>query len=102
MSGTTDQQLRGSKRARQRRVLLAMGLPSHQRQVGIAHYAREAGWILDSRLLAFHAIDREQEYIDSSRYNGVLALMSKRAPWLPPFIKSLQLPVVDMWADYAD
>jgi LacI family transcriptional regulator len=102
MSGTTDQQLRRSRHARQRRVLLAMGLPSHQRQVGIAHYAREAGWILDSRLLAFHAIDREQEYIDSSRYNGVLALMSKLAPWLPPFIKSLQLPVVDMWADYAD
>jgi LacI family transcriptional regulator len=102
MTGTTTQTHRGRSPDRKRRVMLAMGLHSHERQIGIARYAREAGWVLDARLLAFHAIDREKEYIDSSRYDGVLALMSRLAPWLPPLVKSLNLPVVDMWADFPD
>jgi LacI family transcriptional regulator len=101
MSARSIQQSKGKKRrARKRRVLLAMGLQSYERQLGIAQYAREAGWILDSRLLAFHAIDRDKQYIDSSRYDGVLTLMSKIAPWLPPLIRSLKTPVVDLWADF--
>jgi LacI family transcriptional regulator len=77
-----------------------LGLQSYERQLGIAQFAREAGWIVDSRLLAFHAIDRDRQYVDSSRYDGVLTLMSKIAPWLPPLVRSLKVPVVDLWADF--
>jgi LacI family transcriptional regulator len=87
---------------RRRRVLLAMGLQSYERQRGIVRFAREAGWVMDSRLLSFHAIDREREYLNSSRYDGVLTLMSRLAPWLPPLVRSLRVPTVDMWADYPE
>ncbi|HEY7087273.1 MAG TPA: substrate-binding domain-containing protein [Tepidisphaeraceae bacterium] len=90
----------GQQQRRHRRVLLAMGLQSYERQRGIVRFAREAGWVMDSRLLSFHAIDREREYLNSSRYDGVLALMSRLAPWLPPLVRSLGVPTVDMWADY--
>lgn len=83
-----------------RRVLLAIGFPSPERQAGIARYAREAGWMLDSRLQSFHAIGQDQEYLNSSRYDGVLALCSKASPWLPELINRFSVPVVDMWLDY--
>lgn len=79
-----------------------MGLQNHERQSGLVRYAREAGWIIDSRLLSFHAMGQDQEYVGSSRYDGVLALMSRVSPWLPALVKSLGVPVVDMWADYLD
>ncbi len=82
------------------RVLLAMGLQSHARQAGIVRYAREAGWVVDSRLVAFHAVGQEREYIQSSAYDGVLALLSLASPWLVPLVRKLRIPVVDMWNDY--
>ncbi|MBC7783853.1 MAG: DNA-binding transcriptional regulator [Burkholderiales bacterium] len=85
-----------------RRVLLAMGFSSYQRQAGIVRYAREAGWVVDSRLLSFHAIDRDREYLNASQFDGVITLMSRAAPWMPDLIKTFSVPVVDMWIDYLD
>lgn len=84
-----------------RRILLAMS-PNHERQVGIVRYAREAGWIVDSRLGAFQAIDRGREYISSSRYDGVITLTSRTSAWLPPILNSMNMPVVNMWGGYPD
>src|SRR5689334_3294735 len=85
---------------RRRRVLLAMGIPSHQRQAGIIRYAREAGRSVDARLLSFHAVGQDQAYLDSTHYDGALALLSVAEPWLVPLVRRLRVPVVDMWAHY--
>jgi len=83
-----------------RRILLAMGFASHLRQAGITHFAREAGWIVDSRLLAFHAAGLDREFVRGARYDGILALCSRASPWMRRLIKRFHVPVVDMWADY--
>src|SRR6516162_10992978 len=64
------------------RVLLAMGFQNPQRQAGIVRYARRAGWIVDSRLLAYHAQGQDREYLSNARVDGVLALCSRAAPWI--------------------
>jgi LacI family transcriptional regulator len=81
-------------------VLLAMGIHSHERQAGIIRYAREGGWLVDARLLSFHAVGQDQQYLSSTHYDGVLAMLSLAATWLVPLVKKLNVPVVDMWADY--
>src|SRR5688500_17772779 len=91
-----------SSRGGRRRILLAMGFPNHERQLGIIRYARGAGWILDSRLFSFHAIGQDLPYLESSHFDGVLALCSRAAPWLLELVSRMTIPVVDMWADYAD
>jgi LacI family transcriptional regulator len=87
-------------RVQRRRILLAMGFQSYERQTGIIRYAREAGWILDARLFAFHAVGQDWSYLRCSNFDGVLALCSRAAPWLVRVVKQLSIPVVDMWADY--
>src|SRR5581483_11546514 len=52
------------------------------------------------RLLAFRAAGQDRQYLESARYDGVLALLSMAAPWLVPLVRKLRVPVVDMWADY--
>lgn len=77
-----------------------MGFQSHERQAGIIRYAREAGWNVDSRLLSYHAIGQDRAYLGSLAYDGVLALCSRAAPWLPGLLRGFTVPIVDMWADY--
>jgi LacI family transcriptional regulator len=79
-----------------------MGFMSSQRQAGIIHFAREAGWILDSSLPLYHAVGEELDYLDTTQYDGVLALCSRAAPWLPDLLRRFTVPVVDMWADYPE
>jgi LacI family transcriptional regulator len=82
------------------RVLLAMGFQNPQRQAGIVRYARRAGWIVDSRLLAYHAQGQDREYLSNARVDGVLALCSRAAPWIVDLVKQFKVPIVDMWSDY--
>jgi LacI family transcriptional regulator len=70
--------------------------------MGIVRYAREAGWIVDSRLIAFHAIAREREYLLSSHFDGVITMTSKMSPWIQPLVASLNVPVVNMWVDFPE
>jgi len=91
-----------AKLPRRRKVLLAMGFISHPRQTGIVHYAREAGWIVDSSLPSYHAVGEDLNYLDIAQYDGVLALCSRAAPWMPDLLRRFAVPVVDMWADYPD
>jgi len=79
-----------------------MGFMSSQRQTGMVHYAREAGWILDSSLPLYHAVGEELDYLDTAQYDGVLALCSRASPWLPDLLRRFTIPVVDMWADYPE
>ncbi|WP_428938148.1 substrate-binding domain-containing protein [Fontivita pretiosa] len=85
---------------RRRRVLLAMGFLSPERQAGIVRYARQAGWIVDWSLPRYHAVGEDQQYLHASQYDGVLALCSKASPWLPELLRNFTVPVVDMWSDY--
>jgi len=77
-----------------------MGFLSPERQAGIVRYARQAGWIVDWSLPRYHAVGQDQQYLDASQYDGVLALCSKASPWLPELLRTFTIPVVDMWADY--
>jgi LacI family transcriptional regulator len=80
--------------------MLVVGAPFFaERRAGIARYAREAGWVLDSRLTAFQAQGREAEYIASSRVDGVISMVTSGAPWVLKCIRQMDVPVVDMWYD---
>src|SRR5271154_4515195 len=77
-----------------KRVLLAMGAYlSHERKIGIARYAREAGWILDSRLSASHARPRQRDYLASSRADGALTMLNPDEPTLIDIVKPLRVPI---------
>ena len=87
--------------SRKRNVLLAMGFYTHERHAGIAHYAREAHWMLDCRLLAFRASGaRHLQYLSGSRYDGIIAYMSIESPWLRHLVRNAKVPVVDLGMDY--
>src|SRR5690242_3410646 len=88
--------------ARKRRILLVMGLASHARLMGIARYASQAGWAIDSRLVTFHALGRQTEYVASAEFDGVIALLSWAAPWQPALVSALDVPVVDLWLNYPE
>src|SRR4051794_15406722 len=101
--GTDAMSRRAVQSPRRRpRILLAMGFPNHERQLGIIRYARRSGWILDARLFAFHASGQDLPYLESSHFDGVLALCSRAAPWLRELVGKMRIPVVDMWADYPE
>src|SRR5882757_2930043 len=86
-----------------KRVLLAMDLAqTPERRAGIARYALEARWIVDSRLAAFLVQGHEQEYMASSRIDGVLSMMTRHVPALHQLVSKLKVPVVDLWHDYPE
>jgi LacI family transcriptional regulator len=93
--------LRGTL-SRRRKILLALGIANVERQTGIVRYAREAGWVIDFSLLLYHAVGEHQEYLDTAQYDGVLAICSKAAPWIPDLLAKFKVPIVDMWADYPE
>src|SRR5688572_17119456 len=90
----------GATGARKRNVLLAMGFYTHERHAGIAHFAREAHWMLDCRLLAFRASGaRHLQYLSGARYDGIIAYMSIESPWLRDLVRAARVPAVDLGMD---
>jgi LacI family transcriptional regulator len=75
---------------------------SPERRAGIARFAVEAGWILDSRLDAFLKQGLEREYLTGGAFDGVISMMTKRLPALKDIVLSLNVPVVDIWHDFPE
>jgi LacI family transcriptional regulator len=93
-----------SNSRRRRRILLALELSGENvdRRVGIAEYAREAGWILESRLMAFLAIGRHKEYLASIPIDGIISRMLNSRPELHELVASAKVPVVDLWKSWPE
>lgn len=68
-----------------------------ERWVGIAEYAREAGWILESRLFAFLSLGQREQYLASTRVDGILSMVRKADPGLREVVANADVPVVDLW-----
>jgi LacI family transcriptional regulator len=84
-------------------VLLALNTAaSSERRSGIIDYAREAGWILDNRLIAFMTHGLHAEYFASSQFDGVISLVSGETSKLLDTLQSLSVPIVDLWYDFPD
>lgn len=70
-----------------------------ERRVGIAEYAREAGWILESRLYAFLFLGQHKEYLASVQFDGILSMVRSSQPTLREIVLKAGVPVVDLWQD---
>lgn len=77
-------------------MLLALGYYEHRMHLGVARYAREAGWILDSTMAHYGRTP------DCRQCDGVLALLLPERRDLADTLKRMQVPVVDLAADVAD
>lgn len=96
---TSDEPL-VSPAAVRRNILLALGYYTHDRHTGIVRYAREAGWTLDCRLLAFRASEaRHMQYLRATRYDGIIAYLSTTSQRMTRLIQSFDVPVVDLGMD---
>lgn len=83
-----------------RNILLAMDFYTHDRHIGMVRYAKEAGWTLDCRLLAFRAREaRHLQYLRATRYDGILAYLSATSQRMLRLIKSFHVPMVDLGMD---
>jgi LacI family transcriptional regulator len=78
------------KHSNRTNVLLAMDWLDYGLNLGIAQYAREAGWIVDD-LIVHTGIPPERWSGD-----GVIAMLNHPTGKLIPFVKSLTCPVVDL------
>lgn len=87
-----------------RRILLAMdmGAFTAERRHGVAQYAREANWILETRLMAFLSQGKHEEYLSSVKFDGIIALLFGTNSLLVKTVLSAGVPVVDMWQDLPD
>ncbi|MGL5019282.1 MAG: substrate-binding domain-containing protein [Luteolibacter sp.] len=72
------------------RVLLAMGWFVHEINVGVARYAREAGWILDD--LASHTGTVDRKWVG----DGIITLVEDAHSPLVGFLKRAKVPVVNL------
>lgn len=80
-----------------RRVLLAMDVnASPERWSGIAEYAREAGWILESRLFAFRFWRQQADYFGSIRIDGILSRVNEADVELQSLVTGAGVPVVEL------
>ncbi len=89
---------------KRRRILLAMelGEVTVERRAGIAEYAREAGWILESRFAAFLFQGQQEEYLASIKIDGILSMAFRGTPEIQRIAASAKVPVVDLWHDAPD
>lgn len=87
-----------------RRILLAMdiGAFTAERRHGVAQYAREANWILETRLMAFLSQGKHEEYLASVKFDGIIALLFGTNSLLVRTVLNAGVPVVDMWQDLPD
>src|SRR5690242_18772328 len=95
---------KGHSLARRRRILLAMDLwgENIDRHMGIARYAREAGWILDARLMPFVDLGHHNEYMASIKFDGIISRMKTATPELREIVVAAKVPVVDLWQDWPE
>jgi len=76
-----------------KRVLMAMAYYEHRMHRGVAAYAGEANWILDTTMAHYGKLPAYW------RGDGVLALMLPDRPDLTRYLRTLDLPIVAMTAD---
>jgi LacI family transcriptional regulator len=76
-----------------RRVLMALGYYDHQLHHGIARYAREAGWILDTSMAHYGTIP------DHWQGDGILTLLLSNRDDLIQFVQRATVPVVSLTTD---
>lgn len=81
---------------RQQRVLLMLGYYEHRMHLGVARYARQANWVLDTTMAHYGRLP------DCSRCDGVLALVLPDRRELARTLRKLRVPIVDLAADVAE
>lgn len=75
---------------------------SYERRAGILQYAREAGWILDGRFMAYRVQNQHKSYLASMPFDGVISWASRFFDELLPVFKSMRVPIVDLGHDYPE
>lgn len=78
---------------RRKRVLLALAYYEHRMHLGAARYAREANWILDTRMAHYGALPDDWEG------DGVLSLALPNRPDLTRYLRKARVPIVALTAD---
>ncbi len=78
---------------RRKRVLLALAYYEHRMHLGAARYAREANWILDTRMAHYGALPDDWEG------DGILALVLPNRPDLTRYLRRTRVPIVALTAD---
>jgi LacI family transcriptional regulator len=77
----------------QKRVLLMLGYYEHRMHLGVARYARQANWILDTTMAHYGRPP------DCRQCDGVLALVLPDHRELARALRGLRVPIVDLIAD---
>ena len=80
-------------RSRRKRVLLAPAYYDHRMHLGAARYAREANWVLDTRMGHYGTLPDDWEG------DGILALPLPNRPDLSRYLRKARVPVVALTAD---
>lgn len=95
LRGRADLHASGAPR-RRRRVLLAMEWLDYDLNLGIAKYARSAGWVIDDT--ATHTGQPPREW----HGDGIIALLRNRDSELTRFVTAANVPIVDLVAELGD
>jgi LacI family transcriptional regulator len=79
-----------------RRIMLAMEWLDYELNMGIAEYAKSAGWIIDD------VITHTGKPPTSWKGDGIITLLRHRDSELTQFVRSVKIPVVDLVAELPD
>jgi LacI family transcriptional regulator len=80
-------------RPTRRRVLMALSYGNHQMHRGIARFAREAGWILETSMSHYGVIP------DYWEGDGILTVVLESRPDVTRYLRRQRVPIVAMSAD---
>ncbi len=78
-----------------KRVLMALAYYEHRMHVGVARYASEANWILDTRMAHYGSPPEDWQG------DGILALTLPDRPDLSDFLRMARVPIVGLTNDVA-
>ncbi len=92
MTSPLNPSRRGASAGR-KRVLLALAYYEHRMHLGAARYAREANWILDTRMAHYGALPDDWEG------DGILTLALPNRPDLTRCLRKTHVPIVTLTAD---
>ncbi len=87
---------RGFVHTRQNRVLLALGYYEHRMHLGAVRFAREANWILDTRMAHY---GNPPEYWEGE---GILTVVLPDRPDLIRYLRKKKVPIVGLTAELED